>query len=108
MSPTPDIPSPSTRCKFRVMGVKNGIPGTGTAIELDGVGPDPTLDGYAHGEDHAFFSATPFAKVQMTINNPAGAELFQPGEFVYADFSPAPNPYKQPVGVQSTGDDSAR
>lgn len=86
----------STRCKFRVTKVTHGIPGSGTAIELDATSPDPTLDGYQHGEDHAFFSATPFAKVQLQINNPAGAELFQPGEFVYADFSEAPNPYKQP------------
>lgn len=97
MTPTVenDKPVPTTRCKFRVMLVTNGIPGSGTAIELDAVGADPALDGYAHGEDHAFFAATPFAKVKMTINNPAGAELFQPGEFVYADWTIAPNPYKQ-------------
>lgn len=87
--------SRTTRCKLRVVDVANGIPGSGTRIQLDATSPDPKLDGYSHGEDHAFFNATPFAKLTMTINNPEGAELFQPGEFVYADFSPAPNPYKQ-------------
>lgn len=87
--------APTTRCKFRVTGVKHGVPGSGTAIELDATYPDKTLDGYEHGEDHAFFNATPFAKVNLTIQNPHGAELFQPGEYVYADFSPAPNPLKQ-------------
>lgn len=105
-------PVPTTRCKFRVVGVKHGIPGSGTMIDLDGVGADATLDGYTHGEDHAFFAATPFAKAQMLINNPAGAELFQPGEFVYADWSPAPNPFKQPPvddgSPASPGEDSAR
>lgn len=86
--------TPTTRCKFRVVGVKTGVPGSGTAIELDATSPDPTIDGFKHSrEDHAFFNATPYAKVQLTIQNPHGAELFQPGEFVYADFSPAPNPY---------------
>lgn len=92
----PETPKPTTRCKFRVTGVKHGIPGTGTGIELDAVYPDPALDGFKHSdEDHAFFNATPYAKVTMTIQNALGAELFQPGEFVYADFIPAPNPYKQ-------------
>ena len=84
---------PTTRCKFRVTGVRNGIPGSGTRIRLDAHYPDKALDGYQHGEDHAFFAATPSGFLEMTVNNPYGAELFQPGEFVYLDFSPAPNPY---------------
>lgn len=92
--------APTTRCKFRVMTVLNGIPGSGTRVTLDAVYPDEKLDGFKHSaEDHAFFSATPYAKVELNIQNPLGAELFQPGEFVYADFSPAPNPHKQ----QATG-----
>jgi hypothetical protein len=88
---------PTTRCKFRVVGVTHGVPGSGTKVRLECHYPDEKLDGFKHGEDHAFFNATPFGHVEMQIQNPYGAELFQPGEFVYADFSPAPNPYKQPA-----------
>ena len=88
--------TPSTRCKFRVTRVTNGVPGSPTNVHLECHYPDENLDGYKHGEDHAFFNATPSGHVELNIQNPHGAELFQPGEFVYADFSPAPNPYKQP------------
>lgn len=94
-----DTATPTTRCKFRVVGVRNGIPGTPAKIELEAVYPDKALDGYEHGEDHAFFAATPFAKAELHINNPYGAEIFQAGEFVYADFSVAPNPYAQPAAT---------
>lgn len=85
--------APTTRCKFRVTGITHGIPGSGTKVRLDCQYPTKDLDGYEHGEDHAFFNATPYGFVEMTIQNAYGAELFQPGEYVYADFSPAPNPY---------------
>lgn len=88
--------APTTRCKFRITGVKHGVPGSPVQVEMDGTYPDKTIDGFEHGEDHAFFSATPYAKVVLNVNNPYGVELFQAGEFVYADFTPAPNPYKQP------------
>lgn len=92
-------PTPTTRCKFRVTSVLTGVPGSSTRVRLDCHYPDPTLDGFSHGEDHAFFQATPNGHVELDIQNPYGAELFQPGEFIYGDFSSAPNPYKQPVAA---------
>src|SRR4051812_27433161 len=94
--------TPTTRCKFRVTAVTVGVPGSETRVTLDAVYPNPELDGYAHDEDDAFFNATPFAKLEMQIQNPYGAELFQAGEFIYGDFTPAPNPYKQ-GGDETTG-----
>lgn len=94
MSDIADV-TPNTRCKFRVVSATNNGPGSPVKIVLAAQYPDKALDGYEHGEDHAFFSATPAASAELHINNPYGAELFEPGEFVYADFSRAPNPYKQ-------------
>lgn len=90
---------PVTRCKFRVALVGHQPPGYGTKVRLEAQYPTKDLDGYEHGEDHAFFAATPTGVLEMTINNPYGAEFFQAGEFVYLDFSQAPNPTKQPAAA---------
>jgi hypothetical protein len=76
----------TTRCKFRCTTVTLNEGGSKT-VKLTAVYPDKDVDGYEHGEDHAFFNATPYAHVEMTIQNPAGAEMFQPGDHFYADFS---------------------
>lgn len=39
-------------------------------------------------EDARFYSATSTGKMEMTINNPAAADQFQPGRAFYADFTP--------------------
>lgn len=82
---------PTTRCKFRCTSIT--LQGKGRApcvIELSAVYPDKEVDGYEHGEDHAFFNATPYGKLTMNIQNAAGAELFQPGDSYYLDITKAP------------------
>lgn len=81
--------APSTRCKFHCATVQHNEWGQ-AVVELSAVYPDKELDGYEHGEDHAFFSATPQGKLTMTINNQYGAELFQPGDDFYLDITKAP------------------
>ena len=40
-------------------------------------------------ENKAFFAATPTARIELTISNPAAAETFELGKEYYCDFSPA-------------------
>lgn len=79
---------PTTRAKFRCDEVT--LTSYGTKILLSAVSPDKAKDGYEHGEDHAFWNATPTGSLTMQINNPYGAELFQPGKTFYLDFTEAP------------------
>lgn len=82
---------PSTRCKFHCNKVENLEYG-GVIVHLGAVYPNKDVDGYEHGEDHAFFNATPSGTLQMQIQNPYGAELFQPGDDFYLDITKAPKP----------------
>lgn len=47
----------------------------------------PDDDGH---ENHKFWTASPSGSMQLTINNPLGAEVFEPGKFYYVDFTEAP------------------
>lgn len=85
--------SPTTRCKFHCTSIETTEYG-GVWVNLGATYPSKD-DGYVHGEDHAFFAATPQGTLRMLINNPYGAELFQPGEDFYLDITKAPKP--QPV-----------
>jgi len=78
---------PTTRCKFICDWVKNLS--YGAEIQLRAVMPD-TSDDFQHGEDHAFWTATPTGILNLTINNPRGAEIFQPGKAYYLDISEVP------------------
>ena len=80
---------PTTRCKFHCTSVETNEYG-GTIVRLSAVSPSPAADGFAHGEDHAFWTATPTGKIEMQINNPYGSELFQPGADFYLDFALVP------------------
>jgi hypothetical protein len=40
-------------------------------------------------ENHRFWTATPTGTVSLSINNPEGAEVFEPGKFYYVDFTAA-------------------
>lgn len=40
-------------------------------------------------ENRAFWEASPNGKIEMSINNPAGAEVFELGKSYYVDFTPA-------------------
>ena len=83
---------PTTRCKFRCMSVESFGPGAGVKVNLSAIYPSES-DGYKHSaEDHAFFSATPSGTLSMHIQNPYGAELFEPGKNFYLDISEAKEP----------------
>ncbi len=80
---------PTTRCKFRCNSIEVFGPGAGVKVNLTAIYPGEG-DGYTHGEDHAFFAATPTGTLTMHIQNPYGAELFQPGDSFYLDITKAP------------------
>lgn len=80
--------APTTRCKFHCASIET-LEFGGTWVNLNAVYPN-AQDGYSHGEDHAFFNATPQGTLRMLIQNPLGAELFQPGEDFYLDITKAP------------------
>lgn len=84
--------APTTRCKFRVNSIETFGPGAGAKVKLSAIYPDAERDGYAHDENHAFFNATPSGLIELTIQNPYGAELFQPGKDFYVDFEEASKP----------------
>lgn len=77
----------TTRCKFVVEETTIGRTGVPTKLKLAAVYPDPVKDGYSHDENHAFFNATPYGSIELWIQNPHGAELFQPGAAFYVDFT---------------------
>jgi len=81
-----------TRCKFVVDELATGRHGP-SKLTFSAVYPkDDGSDGYKHGEDHAFFNATPYARLEIHIQNVHAAELFQPGDEFYVDFTPVPKP----------------
>jgi hypothetical protein len=83
--------SPTTRCKFVVDEITTGRSGTPTKMKFAAVYPDAN-DDYKHGEDHAFFNATPYGFIELHIQNAHAAELFQPGDTWYVDFVKVPKP----------------
>jgi hypothetical protein len=80
---------PTTRCKFRCNSVETFGQTVPVKVKLSAVYPDPEKDGYKHDEDHAFFNATPQGSLELLIQNPYGAELFQPQKNYYLDISAA-------------------
>jgi hypothetical protein len=84
----------TTRCKFVVEEIVLGrySKGAPTRIKFSAVYPNPELDGYKHDENHAFFNATPYGQIEIHVQNAHAAELFQPGEEFYVDFTPAAKP----------------
>lgn len=87
--------SPTTRCKFVVDEITTGRSGQPTKMKFAATYPDGN-DGYQHGEDHAFFSATPYGFIELHIQNAHAAELFQPGDAWYVDFVKVP---KEPAAA---------
>ncbi len=88
--------TPTTRCKFRCNSIElfnpQGAVAGGVKVNLTAIYPNDT-DGYKHSaEDHAFFNATPSGTLTMYVQNPYGAELFQPGDDFYLDFTKVPKP----------------
>lgn len=83
---------PITRAKFRLDEITIGAAGKPTKFVFTAVYPQPELDGYKHDEDHAFWNATPYGRLEISIQNAHAAELFTAGESYYLDFTPANKP----------------
>jgi hypothetical protein len=49
----------------------------------------PVMATDEHPESKVFWEATPMGSIQLTINNPHGAEVFEVGKDYYVDFTPA-------------------
>jgi hypothetical protein len=70
---------------LKQQGIPQAIPGTQPVVYLNAV--------YAHGdpqsENHRFWEATPSGEIKLTINNAAGAEVFDVGHEYYVTFEAA-------------------
>lgn len=86
----------TTRCKFKCAWTKNGANGVPQGIHFDAIYPDKEKDGFAHDENHAFFTATPYGQIDLNVQNPAGAEILIPGRDYYVDFTLIPLPEPAP------------
>lgn len=79
--------TPTTRCKFHCNSITLSEYGA-KVVKLSAVMPrSDGSEGFTHGEDHSFWSATPQGSIELTIMNPAGADLFQPGDDFYVDLT---------------------
>jgi hypothetical protein len=89
---------PTTRCKFVVDEITTGRSGKPTKIKFAAVYPaQDGSDGFKHDENHAFFNATPYGFLELHIQNPHAAEIFQGGDEVYLDLSLVPK--KEPAAA---------
>ena len=72
------------RAKFRVATITRhaGMPGESVTLS-------PVYSSDPHSENHAFWSATPNGKVEMTITNPQACGVFELGAEYYLDFARA-------------------
>jgi len=83
---------PTTRCKFHCQSITT-TEYAAVIVKLSAVMPKSDgSEGFTHGEDHAFWSATPQGTLELTIMNPGGAEIFQAGDDFYLDITKAPKP----------------
>lgn len=74
----------STRCKFRCHSVIDSY-GDTKVVNLSAVyAPDDP-----ESENGQFWTATPSGQITLTINNPAGAAIFEQGKDYYVDLTPA-------------------
>lgn len=74
----------STRCKFRCGTViDNGYGGKTVNLNAMWAPNDPD------SENGKFWTATPNGLIQLQINNPDGAAIFETGADYYVDFIPA-------------------
>lgn len=87
----------TTRCKFMCNWAQVGANGVPTKVHFDAVYPDKEKDGFAHDENHAFFTATPYGQIDIAVQNPAGAEVLIPGRAYYVDFTLIPLPEPVPA-----------
>ena len=68
------------RAKFTVTGVMDN--GSHKTVHME-----PRYDDSIE-EDRRFYNATPWGKMEMTIDNPVALEQFKIGQAFYADFTP--------------------
>lgn len=73
----------STRAKFNCFSVTTYSGGGSKQVKLQAV----TDDG--DPENKAFWSATPSGTVDISISNPAAADVFEAGKSYYVDFTEA-------------------
>jgi hypothetical protein len=75
------------RAKFKVTRVSKTADNYGTSTHS----ADVVELHAAMGEENKSWSKwTPGGQITMTINNPDALNQFQPGEFFFVDFTPAP------------------
>lgn len=74
----------STRAKFRCNSVTS-FGGDSKKVALSPVYPGQD----ASDEDKAFWTATPSGSLEMQIDNPNAAVIFEAGKTYYVDISPA-------------------
>ena len=97
----------STRCKFHCQSIaysdttvyernEDGTPkknDDGTFVyrkfKQPNVQLQPIMATDADPENRLFWEATPSGSIQLSINNPLGAEVFEVGKDYYVDFTPA-------------------
>lgn len=71
----------STRAKFYAMTVGTTFSGGATVLLTATTADTP--------EDQAFWNATPAGTINLTITNPAAADVFTAGKYYYVDFTEA-------------------
>lgn len=64
----------------------------GSTVRLQAIMPADSDDKITRDENTRFWEATPNGRFEMTVNNPAAAEQFQPGDQWYLTFERAPKP----------------
>lgn len=74
---------PSTRCKFRCHSIIENTYGHVISLGAAYAPDDP------ESENGKFWTATPSGNIQMQINNPDGAAVFEQGKDYYVDFTPS-------------------
>lgn len=73
----------TTRCKFRCYAVTQHDGGNRSVVLHPVYSSDP------NSENKAFWEASPNGKLELTITNPAAADVFEPGAEYYLDISKA-------------------
>lgn len=78
----------TVRAKFRVDSV-NRLSWERGKTNAAVVVMSPVYSNDPNSENKAFWEATPNGKIEMTINNLAAFDQFQPGDSFYVDFTKA-------------------
>lgn len=77
------------RAKYVVVSVEHHFDNDGGKKGAETVKLRPVYSSDPTSENHAFWTATPYSSVELTINNPATFGAFVGGREYYVDFTPA-------------------